>query len=84
MIPQDYYYDWTKVTDEKPWKGQIVEVLTYQPAIYLGENEYGCDLWDQFPILDKVVYWRVMRNSKSYAIVYQELLKRKNQEASAK
>ncbi len=74
-----YYYDWHKVLDSTPYKGQIVEVLVYMPAIYEGQNEYGCYLWDQIDGLDRVVYWRIPQDAIIYPYVQKKLLERTQQ-----
>ncbi|NBV40342.1 hypothetical protein EBR77_00695 [bacterium] len=78
MIPAEPYRDWISLEDRKPYKTQVVEVLTYQPAVYVGENEYGCDIWQQYTILDRVIYWRPLIDRKAYQIIYPEILKKHN------
>jgi hypothetical protein len=45
----------------------------------MGENEYGYDIWEQFPVLDKVIYWRIIREKKAYSIIYQQMIQKDNQ-----
>lgn len=66
--------DYIDLKYQKPYKGQIVETLSWMPAIYQGVNDMGSDEWLLFRDLEAVVCWKIPGDDHVvYSYVQQKL-----------
>ena len=68
--------EWVSQHEQVPFKGQIVEVLVWKPAIFNGVNEYGSPQWNMFNEVEQVYYWRIPQDARVFAYVKKRMHER--------